>query len=382
MTHLHPFVAALSTLSVTSGVLALHLLRVHARIERRADWYWVSMGTAAATAVAALQLIRPADAAGGLEATALTLICHLAVPASALFASGAAPLRRCRPFLATLSVVALTVAASQWMSGPARGAVGSTSGALELGAVVVSILSFAAAVAWYRRAGRRRSSPDAWFVASLVLAGIGLALLASPIGDRSWLSLGFRLAQPVALAAGLTIHISRTHLGLRGGTDLAALASSDSSVGAAADHLTGALSRRGLELALERSPSFHDGAVVLVGLGGLEEVDGRAGHVTADRLLGDVAAALAAAIRADDLLARWDDDEFVVVLRDCPPEFAAIVADRIRVTVGTVFPASVGTSHYELGSGRAVMEAIRAADEAMRDDRAEGRAGSLHLASA
>jgi diguanylate cyclase (GGDEF)-like protein len=101
------------------------------------------------------------------------------------------------------------------------------------------------------------------------------------------------------------------------------------------DALTGLLNRRGLHdraqtlfrsIGTERSTV----AVLFADLDGFKAVNDAYGHDAGDRLLQEVARALGARLRGNDVVARFGGDEFIVILPDASLEQAAIVAKRLQ----------------------------------------------------
>ncbi len=144
------------------------------------------------------------------------------------------------------------------------------------------------------------------------------------------------------------------------------------------DALTGLLNRRGLheELATAlTATTTHTGtAVVFADLDGFKQVNDTHGHEAGDALLVEVAARLRSLVRAGEAAARPGGDEFVLVLRDLPPDWdqAAFVARAHRsVTATTTLPdgtrvrpaASFGVVRG--GSADRPEDLLRAADAAM-----------------
>ncbi|MFD5829220.1 diguanylate cyclase [Lentzea sp. NPDC060358] len=109
---------------------------------------------------------------------------------------------------------------------------------------------------------------------------------------------------------------------------------------AARDPLTGLANRLGLERAAQAllESTAARGRVpwlVLVDVDWFKNVNDDAGHATGDAALREIAALLRRECRADDLVARWAGDEFVVLLGDTGPnmDVGPNVAERIRAAV-------------------------------------------------
>ncbi|MEV6243211.1 diguanylate cyclase [Lentzea sp. NPDC051838] len=109
---------------------------------------------------------------------------------------------------------------------------------------------------------------------------------------------------------------------------------------AARDPLTGLANRLGLERAAQAllESTAARGRVpwlVLVDVDWFKGVNDDAGHAAGDAALREIAALLRRECRADDLVARWAGDEFVVLLGDTGPnlDVGPNVAERIRAAV-------------------------------------------------
>lgn len=152
------------------------------------------------------------------------------------------------------------------------------------------------------------------------------------------------------------------------------------------DPLTGLLNRRALEAELQRllpqvraeSPA----AALFIDLDHFKAVNDSAGHAVGDRLLREVALALAATVRRDELVARLGGDEFVIVLMQCDLDSAVRVADKARAAVERIelqhedqllqVGASVGVVPIAQGCS-SVAQVMQAADAACYAAKAEGR---------
>jgi diguanylate cyclase (GGDEF)-like protein len=111
---------------------------------------------------------------------------------------------------------------------------------------------------------------------------------------------------------------------------------------ALSDPLTGLPNRRALDQQLHAlSSSTLPCSVALVDLDGFKDVNDRYSHATGDEVLRAVATALRSALRADDTVARYGGDEFVVLLPGTTPHAARGALERAVRTVAGL-PAKVG----------------------------------------
>ena len=107
------------------------------------------------------------------------------------------------------------------------------------------------------------------------------------------------------------------------------------------DPLTGAGNRRLLAERLRYELARHrrtggELALLVLDLDRFKEVNDQLGHPAGDRLLTDVAAALAATVRDGDTVVRHGGDEFCVVAPDAGPADALVLADRIHAALGGI----------------------------------------------
>jgi diguanylate cyclase (GGDEF)-like protein/PAS domain S-box-containing protein len=107
---------------------------------------------------------------------------------------------------------------------------------------------------------------------------------------------------------------------------------------ALSDPLTRLPNRRFLEVALagrlaECRRQGRTLGVIFVDVDGFKSVNELYGHELGDRLLQVVADTLAGALRGYDLVTRFGDDEFVVLLPDIDPLALADLCDRLRALV-------------------------------------------------
>lgn len=145
------------------------------------------------------------------------------------------------------------------------------------------------------------------------------------------------------------------------------------------DPLTGVPNRRGFderaaaELARARRRRFPL-ALLAVDLDGFKAVNDAAGHGAGDDLLRRVALGAAAAVRAEDFVARYGGDEFVVLLPEADLADARRVAGRVvgaierigaEAPVSDGLSASVGMAAFPRDGGTTA-ELMRAADGDLR----------------
>lgn len=115
-------------------------------------------------------------------------------------------------------------------------------------------------------------------------------------------------------------------------------------------------------------------ALAFIDLDGFKPINDRFGHQAGDAVLTELARRLRAAVRAEDLVARWGGDEFVVVLDDPPDRAAAVRAARVlRAVIGREIDcagqrlrvsASIGVAAVP-EDGQSCDGLLRAADAAM-----------------
>ncbi len=128
-------------------------------------------------------------------------------------------------------------------------------------------------------------------------------------------------------------------------------------------------------------------SVLMIDLDGFKAINDAHGHADGDRVLRNVAAGLRLAVRANDIVARYGGDEFVVLMPDTDLAAARLVAERVVAgvrgqrhqladgTEGSV-ACSAGLALYP-DDGRTATRLLRTADAAMyRVKRAGGDAVS------
>ncbi|HEX5929621.1 MAG TPA: EAL domain-containing protein [Solirubrobacterales bacterium] len=153
------------------------------------------------------------------------------------------------------------------------------------------------------------------------------------------------------------------------------------------DSLTGLLNRRCFRGKLDRYVSFAaryggQGAVMIIDIDGLKEVNDKLGHQPGDNLIRRVADVLRERVRTTDIVARLSGDEFAVLMPQADTDGALQLGEDLRAQVAEGFPAeselgaatiSVGITMFG-GKGDIGAEAVLvAADQAMYRAKEEGR---------
>lgn len=181
--------------------------------------------------------------------------------------------------------------------------------------------------------------------------------VALPTAEQLFHTVVFTLSVVLLVLAGVTLVMEH-----RGLVERASL-----------DRLTQLPNRSEFERCVESA--FADGepgaCLLLFDLDGFKEVNDDQGHEAGDRLLGVVGAHLRAVVRAEDLVARYGGDEFVVVAGGLEEPEAALrlgrrmlaAVERAGVEGGGELSASIGVAMVE--PGRSADDLLRAADAAM-----------------
>ena len=139
------------------------------------------------------------------------------------------------------------------------------------------------------------------------------------------------------------------------------------------DPLTGVLNRRAwdqlLTSALRKgtSPLY----IAMIDLDHFKDFNDRHGHLAGDALLRRAAAAWRAAIRAEDVLARFGGEEFAVLIAGCGEDIALEIAERLRLATIDEQQVSIGVARW---NGRqAAARLVDRADKALYEAKRTGR---------
>jgi diguanylate cyclase (GGDEF)-like protein len=153
------------------------------------------------------------------------------------------------------------------------------------------------------------------------------------------------------------------------------------------DSLTGLLNRRRFRAELDQYVSFTAryggrGAVMVIDIDGLKEVNDRLGHQAGDTLIRRVSEILRERVRATDLVARLSGDEFAVLMPQTDTAGALQLGEDLRAQVAEGLPLnadfgdasiSVGITMFGGRDGVGAESVLVAADQAMYQAKAEGR---------
>jgi diguanylate cyclase (GGDEF)-like protein len=162
---------------------------------------------------------------------------------------------------------------------------------------------------------------------------------------------------------------------------LASLASHDS--------LTGLLNRRALYEIIEKEQNRTEGAgfplsVVMIDLDHFKLINDQYGHLAGDEALCQVAKAITERKRSSDHAGRWGGEEFLLVLPGANLQEAGIVAERMRVAIGSLIirlddgrvvsvRASLGVASTVPSEKFSLERLIDGADKALYMAKAAGR---------
>ncbi|HEX5527308.1 MAG TPA: EAL domain-containing protein [Solirubrobacterales bacterium] len=153
------------------------------------------------------------------------------------------------------------------------------------------------------------------------------------------------------------------------------------------DPLTGLLNRRRFRTELDQYVSFSAryggrGAVMVIDVDSLKEVNDRLGHQAGDTLIRRVAEILRERVRETDIVARLSGDEFAVLMPQTDATGALQLGEDLRVQVAEGFPLnteiagatiSVGITMFGGQREAATESVLVAADEALYRAKEEGR---------
>lgn len=114
-------------------------------------------------------------------------------------------------------------------------------------------------------------------------------------------------------------------------------------------------------------------SLAAIDLDGFTRLNEERGRQAGDRLLKRVAAAWRSELRGGDIVVRYADDEFLVVLPNCTPANARSLVDRLVRALPPGQTCSAGVAHRRAGDtvARLLSRARKALDDAKRAGRAQ-----------
>lgn len=137
---------------------------------------------------------------------------------------------------------------------------------------------------------------------------------------------------------------------------------------ASTDALTGLPNRRYFDefcgLLARRRRADDAVGVLMVDIDHFKRLNDRFGHPVGDAVLKAVAAAIARAVREEDVPARFGGEEFAVFLRNPSPAVALDVGERIRAAVAGLDLSALGPARVTVSVGVAM---ARSADQPIAD---------------
>ncbi|MBV4492000.1 sensor domain-containing diguanylate cyclase [Pseudomonas oryzicola] len=147
------------------------------------------------------------------------------------------------------------------------------------------------------------------------------------------------------------------------------------------DPLTGLGNRRGLEFSLSLlEAEGRPFAAIVLDIDHFKRVNDNHGHEVGDQVLRRLAELMRRCCREGDLLCRTGGEEFLMLLPGASVDVAAVVAERLRVTVQDTPVEPVGAVTISLGVARWDVETggepgyvLSAADRALYQAKQEGR---------
>lgn len=152
------------------------------------------------------------------------------------------------------------------------------------------------------------------------------------------------------------------------------------------DALTGLLNRRAmLERLNEEVENFHKHhkpfALLLCDIDFFKKVNDTYGHPEGDVVIREISDALKRTLRAQDVVARWGGEEFLMMMTGSDLAAAAAMGEQVREAIrGRIYPPSNPDHHITLSIGVSayssdarIEECIKAADDALYTAKRQGR---------
>ena len=151
---------------------------------------------------------------------------------------------------------------------------------------------------------------------------------------------------------------------------------------ASRDEMTGMLNRESFFALLENSRRRDDrGALLIIDADHFKKINDNYGHLTGDKALLEISAAILRATRAGDVLGRIGGEEFAALLVGANDSEALRVAERIRQEVEAIrfrpsdslVPLTVSIGGTPCAANANVSDLMRAADRKLYEAKNRGR---------
>lgn len=218
----------------------------------------------------------------------------------------------------------------------------------------------------------------------LLVTGIALWFVRDTLSKR----IGLQVAKENRRAANKTQELEATNLRLLERTEEVTRMNRELYYASVTDALTGAYNRSYLVDFLRRELSNcrrHglDMAFFMVDLDYFKKVNDTHGHLCGDEVLRQTLKLIQTQIRAEDLVARFGGEEFMVVLPTTNRNRAMTVAEKVRCAVdqhrftcegaNISISISIGVSDWQSCHATSVNDLIRCADQALYQAKRAGR---------
>ncbi|HMB16156.1 MAG TPA: diguanylate cyclase [Pelovirga sp.] len=154
------------------------------------------------------------------------------------------------------------------------------------------------------------------------------------------------------------------------------------------DPLTGLLNHGEIlrNLAHELDRAEREGkqvGVIMADIDNFKQINDTYGHLAGDMVLRTIATKMHSLMRSYDFIGRYGGEEFLVVLPDCNPEYAASFAERLRLAVSTdtidntdnglAVTISFGVAASDINQSKGIDALVKAADDALYQAKKYGR---------
>jgi diguanylate cyclase (GGDEF)-like protein len=148
------------------------------------------------------------------------------------------------------------------------------------------------------------------------------------------------------------------------------------------DDMTGMLNRESFFAVLDSTRQRESrGALLIIDADHFKSINDSYGHLTGDKALLEIAAAIRRGVRAGDILGRIGGEEFAALLSGATDDEAIQVAERIRKEVEQIrfrpdertVPLTVSIGGIDCEAGATVSDLMRVADRRLYEAKRRGR---------